>query len=78
MLTETTTLIMFVAIGLALIAFPQPLAFVINKTLNRQPVSGTRIITRQQFVDVETRETFHVWRSAYGFRVWIASLILKI
>lgn len=73
-----TAFTLFLVVGLAGIAFPHPLQYIINRALNGAPAKGTRILTRQEFIDVDTGEQFFVWQGANGVKVWLASLILKI
>ncbi len=42
------------------------------------PRLNVRILSRKDFVDVETSEPFSIWVGADGLRVRLASWILKI
>ena len=72
-------LLSIVAVLTVALIFARPLATAINYLLNfGGSHTGVRIIVRKQFSDVETGEQFQVWQGAYGIRVALASLLLKV
>jgi len=76
MLNQIFALTMFVL--LTAFVFAKQIAAVINHVLQANERStGVRVFNKRTFRDVNTRESFDVWRGVTGFRLVLISLILK-
>jgi hypothetical protein len=77
MLNQIFALTMFVL--LTAFVFSKQIAAVLNHALQANERStGVRVFNRRTFRDVNTAESFDVWRGVTGFRLTLISLILKI
>lgn len=64
---------------LTALVFSKQITAVLNHVLRANERStGVRVFNRRTFRDVNTAESFDVWRGVTGFRLTLISLILKI